>query len=370
VLACLPRPSAAVALVVGALLLAASPSVPAAAASSSVAAVSQPLAHPARAGAGYLARQLADAESSGDGILTSGGYGQVGETIDAELSLAAAKVAAGQQASTLAALKPQVGSYVSYRGTYYAGSLAKMMIVVQAEGQNPNTFGSVPLLRKLRAMRCTAVAKPAGCTKADIGLYKSYDPHGTGNAYNSTIYQSLALIALSRTPKSPAGSAVSWLAGQQCTDGGFQTAIRSASAACTSEDVDTTSYAAQALAATGATAAAHRAAAYVAGAQRSNGSLASASGRASANSTALAAQAFLAVGGSYRADASSARSYLVSEQSGCSAAPAKRGAVAAPADGDATFASSQAVQALAGTPLADIRGSGSRSYVPRVGCGS
>lgn len=365
------RPVAALALVVGAALTPAAAAVQPAAAAVHPTSAAQPAAattSPTKAGAGYLARQLAAADNSSDGILTSGGYPQVGETIDALLSLAAAHVASGQQTTTVAALRPQARSYVSYRGTFYAGSLAKMTLAAQAGGTNPNRFGGVALLNRLRAMECTAVGSPTGCTKADLGLYKSVDPHGTGNAYNSTVYQSLALIALSRTPHRPSAAAARWLVGQQCPDGGFQTAVAASSAqACTSEDNDSTSFAAQALAAVGSRSAAHRAAAYLAYNERSSGAFDSLSGAPSANSTALAAQALIAVGG-FADYASSAEGYLVSRQSGCAAAPAMRGAIAAPADGDPTFATSQAVQGVSGTPLARISGAGSSAVVPRLRC--
>lgn len=362
------RLAAVAAVVVGAVLCAG--------ATTAAAATPTATTDPARAGAGYLARQLAVAPG---GLLQSGGYPRQGETIDALLSLAAAKVAAGQQAATLRVLTGQEASYVSYPQqdgsvVYYPGSLGKLALAVQAEGADPDTVGPVRLLTQLRSMQCIAADPMTApkCTAAEVGLYKSYDSDvadGSDDAYNSTVNQSLAMIALSGTPTPPSRTAVSWLVGQQCRDGGYQTAIRTDPAtACTAEDADSTSLATQALAANGSPTAAGNAAGYLAAHQASAGSLTGASGAASANSTALAAQAFTAVGGPYAADAARARDYLVSVQAGCAAPAATRGSVSAPADGDATFATSQAVQGIVGTPLARISATGSTAAVPTLAC--
>lgn len=372
------RLAAALALLAGALLFtgpatataATSAGAAAATTASSMTAVST--GDPARAAGGYLARQLAAAPG---GLLQSGGFAQQGETIDALLSLASTKVAASQQAQTLGVLHGQESSYISYAGTYYPGSLGKLTLAIQAEGGNADTFGQVPLVSKLLSMECTAQGTPTGCTSTDVGLYKSVDPSapaGTdGNAYNSTVSQSLAMIALSRTATPPSAAAVRWLVGQQCADGGFQTAIRTVSAAaCSSEDGDSTAFATQALVAAGSTPAATKAATFLAGKQARDGSLTGASGKGSANSTALAAQAFTAVDGSYAADAARAQGYLRTVQAGCSAPAVKRGSVSAPADGDAAFATSQGAQGLVGTPLAKISREGSTSAVPTLDCAS
>ncbi|GHF59050.1 hypothetical protein GCM10018790_41280 [Kitasatospora xanthocidica] len=79
------------------------------------------------------------------------------------------------------------------------------------------------------------------------GLYGKGDP-----TYDGVWRQSLALIALSGAKVTPADSAVAWLAGQQCEDGGWPS-YRAAGAACDpkSEDSNATALAVQALVALG-----------------------------------------------------------------------------------------------------------------------
>ncbi|MFJ2578642.1 prenyltransferase/squalene oxidase repeat-containing protein [Kitasatospora aureofaciens] len=90
---------------------------------------------------------------------------------------------------------------------------------------------------------------PTSPTAAAVpeGLYGKGDPK-----YDGVWRQSLALIALAGAKVTPADSAVSWLAGQQCEDGGWPS-FRAAGAACDAktEDSNATAVAVQALVALG-----------------------------------------------------------------------------------------------------------------------
>ncbi|MFD8755479.1 prenyltransferase/squalene oxidase repeat-containing protein [Kitasatospora sp. NPDC059577] len=79
------------------------------------------------------------------------------------------------------------------------------------------------------------------------GLYGKGDP-----TYDGVWRQSLALTALTAAKVTPADSAVGWLTGQQCEDGGWPS-YRAAGAACDpkTEDSNATAVAIQALAALG-----------------------------------------------------------------------------------------------------------------------
>jgi hypothetical protein len=94
-----------------------------------------------------------------------------------------------------------------------------------------------------------AAATPAPTPGATIGLFGSQDP-----TYDGVYRQSLAIVGLVASGHTPDANAVSWLLGQQCSDGAF-TAYRAnpAATACTAatEDENATAAAIQALTALG-----------------------------------------------------------------------------------------------------------------------
>ncbi|MDH6131908.1 hypothetical protein P3T37_001282 [Kitasatospora sp. MAA4] len=83
---------------------------------------------------------------------------------------------------------------------------------------------------------------------APAALYGKSDP-----TYDGVWRQSLALTALAAAKITPADSAVAWLTGQQCADGGWPSFRANTAAACTvsTEDSNATSVAVQALATLG-----------------------------------------------------------------------------------------------------------------------
>ncbi|MET9402187.1 prenyltransferase/squalene oxidase repeat-containing protein [Kitasatospora sp. NPDC002965] len=88
----------------------------------------------------------------------------------------------------------------------------------------------------------------AGATALPEGLYGKGDP-----TYDAVWRQSLSLTALAAAKVTPADSAVSWLTGRQCADGGWLSYRADVSAACdpTQADSNATAAAIQALVALG-----------------------------------------------------------------------------------------------------------------------
>ncbi|MFD0276666.1 prenyltransferase/squalene oxidase repeat-containing protein [Kitasatospora sp. NPDC127111] len=89
---------------------------------------------------------------------------------------------------------------------------------------------------------------PSAAAPAPAGLYGKGDP-----TYDGVWRQSLALTALAGAKVTPADSAVSWLTGQQCADGGWPSFRADTAAACdaATEDSNATAVAIQALVALG-----------------------------------------------------------------------------------------------------------------------
>ena len=61
-----------------------------------------------------------------------------------------------------------------------------------------------------------AAATVAATTPANVGLFGAQDP-----TYDGVYRQSLSIIGLVATGRSPDAAAVNWLLAQQCTDGSF-----------------------------------------------------------------------------------------------------------------------------------------------------
>ncbi|MEU9041248.1 MULTISPECIES: prenyltransferase/squalene oxidase repeat-containing protein [unclassified Kitasatospora] len=165
------------------------------------------------------------------------------------------------------------------------------------------------------------------------GLYGKSDP-----TYDGVWRQSLALTALTAAKVTPADSAVGWLTGQQCEDGGWPS-YRAAGAACDpkTEDSNATAVAIQALVALGGhQPAVDKGVAWLKANQNADGSWAYNPGSpGDANSTGLAVNALFAA----RTDPASvakpgsgagknAFDGLAAFQLGCSAPADQRGAFA------------------------------------------
>lgn len=232
-------------------------------------------------------------------------YADSGATNDAILALASS--GAGQNEMNHVA-DWAVSNGPSYYGTgaeRYAGALSKQIVALKAAGRSVSS-----LVAELQALETTS---------GRFSDKTEYDD------YSNTISQSWVLIALKKAGINPSAKSVTFLKSSQCADGGFR--LDPAATTCAS-DADGTSFAVQALAAVGDSAAATRGADYLASKQQSDGGVVGSAQAPSANSnsTGLAAVAFSVTGKS--ANAARATAFVKSLQFGCDAPAALRGAIA------------------------------------------
>ncbi|MFJ4799253.1 prenyltransferase/squalene oxidase repeat-containing protein [Kitasatospora purpeofusca] len=310
---------------------------------------------PDAAAAGWLARQLVNGDHF-ESVFDGTAYPDQGLTIDAVLAFAAAG-SADQAAARATAWLARPDILVGYLGDgtteAYAGATAKLLLAAEVRGTSPSAFGGVDLPARLRSL-----LTPSG----------RFSDRSQWGDYSNAFGQSLALIALQRTPGGAPASAVDFLAAAQCADGGFPIAFGQPT--CTA-DTDATALAAQALAATGRSAKAKAGLDWLTAHQNTDGGFAAAGATTSnANSTGLATSALLP-GGRFISGLKGWSS-LVKLQQGCSADPAVRGAVAYDASGfnsaNATRATAQAVLGLSGQGLAGLSAHGARPSAPTLAC--
>ncbi|MFF7586237.1 peptidase [Kitasatospora purpeofusca] len=310
---------------------------------------------PDAAAAGWLARQLVDGDHF-ESVFDGTAYPDQGLTIDAVLAFAAAGSAdqAAARATDWLARPDILSGYLGDGTTEaYAGATAKLLLAAEVRGTAPSAFGGVDLPARLRSL-----LTPSG----------RFSDRSQWGDYSNAFGQSLALIALQRTPGGAPASAVDFLAAAQCADGGFPVAFGQAT--CTA-DTDATALAAQALAATGRSAKAKAGLDWLTAHQNADGGFAAAGATVSnANSTGLATAALLP-GGRFISGLKGWSS-LVKLQQGCSADPAVRGAVAYDATGfnpaNAARATAQAVLGLSGQGLAGLSAHGARPSAPTLAC--
>jgi hypothetical protein len=303
----------------------------------------------------FLAGQL---QTGGDHFTVTG-YADYGATIDAVLALDAAKTGQGEAGRATSYVVKNAAAYNSYGTALYAGATAKLLVFAQAQG--------LPTARYLTQLK--SLEQPTG----------QFQDRPATQDYSNTIGQSLAIVGLTRAGQSDA-SAVSFLAKQQCADGGFRMSFTGS--ACTG-DTDATSLAVQALSAAGGhQAEIAKAASFIASKQQANGGVVEPASQASANanSSGLAAVAFTLAGRT--AEATKAKNFVSSLQLGCSAPSALRGAIAfdqkgfqalkakgakaAPSDQERR-ASSQALLALDPQPYLTLRAGGA-TVAPALTC--
>ncbi len=312
---------------------------------------------------GTTGRQAADAAHFVAATLAAGGHHYVypgtasldgGNTVDAILALDGVGVGRDEAAAAAAYLVAHLGDYVGAGGETYAGPTAKALLAVLAQGLDPHDVGGTDLLARLAGLETSS------------GRFSDVSAWGD---YSNTIGQSLAVIALARAGETVSGTAVAYLAGLQCPDGGF---TNDPAAEVCESDPDATAFAVQALLSVSVptldtSAAAAAGLDYLTGIQTGAGGVASSTGGPNANSTGVAAQAFAAGG---RASAlAAAQSFLAGLQYDCSYAARLRGGIAfqasdraarsatAPADTDLR-ATPQAALGLAGGTLAAVTSDG------------
>ncbi len=363
-------------------LLTASVVVPLGLAGSSAAAASPTTTDPASAGAGYLARQLLGPNADHYNFPDTGGTASPdeGNTIDGVLAMDAAGVSqtAAARAMAYLATKANVVDYLTFGGyspAYAPGSLAKLALAAEAQDIDPHNVGGVDLIQSLKDEECPHAGNASCADASDTGYFKDPDTMG---GYQSLLTQGLALIALSRTAADKADApAIAFPVKQRCSDGLYP-ADKPASSPCATGDVETTAFVLQGLKAAGAPDAVGLVA--LKGRQKPSGGFATkdGSGVANANATAVAVQALLAVGDT--TGAGRGQAFLRTLQFTCSDPEAARGAVQLEAkvdkvtgartyDADSALrATTQAVQALAGKPLASITSTGASAGSPVLDC--
>ena len=330
-------------------------------AASASAAAATTTTSPAKAAAGWLARQLSGPNHDHYSVSFGGSsFPDAGETIDGLLAMDAAHVAQTAAVRVTKWLKANAKDYATGSGftpgTYYPGSLAKLLLAAEAQHANVHSVGGLDLVKELKK------------EEQPDGAYKNTGDKDFGA---TPVAQSLALIALSHTGSIsswPDAKAIAWLVGQQCGDGGFTSSTQS-SPAKTCTDVDATAYAAQALLTVHSSAAA-AALRWLGAHHNSDGGYGlDTTGKASSNSnsTALAVQARLEAGYSVSAPLR----WLRQHQIGCSGLSGRRGAVRLASGysyATALRATTQAGQSLAQRWLGDIDNANATTAEPRLAC--
>ncbi len=319
---------------------------------------------PAKAAAGYLARQLV----GGDHYVFDfdGKTPDAGLTADGVFGMAAAKASGTALTAATGWLATNAGDYIDAAGAFggpFPGSYAKLALVAEVTGGDPDAFGGLDLLGELTALECPAAGR-ADCAPTETGLFKNATKDG---GFPNVVTQALAVLALSRSDASadqPDTAAVDFLVGQQCPNGGFPSLIPAAGATCVS-DVDGTAFAVQGLVSAGRDGPAGKALNWLQSVRRPDGSFVG-NGAPNANSTAVAVQALLAGG----RDAAQSVGWLRARQVGCAGLPAQHGAVtyAGTFDKSALRATTQAAAALAGAPLTTLTSAGAAPDAPVLAC--
>ncbi|MFG2820316.1 prenyltransferase/squalene oxidase repeat-containing protein [Kitasatospora sp. NPDC048365] len=235
-------------------------------------------------------------------------------------------------------------------GLLLAGTAAAPALAESASA-TPSAPASSPSTAPSTATTPAPAAVPAG-------LYGKGDP-----GYDGVWRQSLALTALKQNEVVPAESAVGWLLGQQCADGGWPSFRADTATACDpkTEDSNATAVAVQALVALGGhTEPVAKAVQWFKANQNTDGTWSYNPGSpGDTDSTALAVSALLAAGADpagVARDGHSAYDGLAGFQLGCASPADQRGAFAyQPVAGSPltanVLASSQAALAAAGGRL-------------------
>jgi hypothetical protein len=311
---------------------------------------------PAKAAAGFLARHLTGPHKDHYAVTFQGtAYPDAGETADGVLGMDAAGVAQDAAKRATAWLAANAKSYAAGSGSYYPGSLAKLLLVAEAQHADLHSFGGLDLVKLLQQDE-----QPDG----------SFGNTGDKQYGTTVVGDALSLIALTHAHSLyawPDAKAIGWLAGQQCGDGGFTNTVQ-ATPAAKCADVDTTAYAAQALLQVHSRAAALAMHWLLVHQNRDGGfGLAGAQQSSNANSTALAVQALREAGYGY----GKALTWLAKHQQRCSAPSSRRGAVVFQSSYDADTAiraTTQAAQALALKYLGGISNTNAAAAAPALTC--
>jgi hypothetical protein len=179
-------------------------------------------------GAGYLAEQI----DAGGGHLVSFGSADITNTAYAVLGLHAAGVGAKQNARAIAFLKTQVANMVGSDGKDDPAALGYVIMAAVASKQNPRHFGGNKPVNDLVA-RLLGTERRTG---RDAGLFGTSDP-----TFDGSFRQGVALAALAAAGVNPRKVLLPaiWLAGQQCTNGLWESYRPNVSVPCVAADPNT-----------------------------------------------------------------------------------------------------------------------------------
>jgi len=340
---------------------------------------------PPQAAAGWLASQLVDGDHievtidlDGNGQITDDErFPDYGLTADTVIALAAAGVGGDASAAATDYLETNIELYVGDadtdddgvddpEGEYYAGALAKALLLADVTGRDATDFGGVDLVSRLLA------------TQTPSGRFSDISQYGD---FSNNIGQSLAVIALQRTDQRLlTGNATDYLRAQQCLDGGAQDGNVAISpdqdpCAADSTSIDTTAFAFQAFESLDDGLPVTRAREFLVRSQGPDGGFAD-QGIVNSNSTGLAAQVLTF--GESGAAGDAAVQWLLDHQLGCSAPADQQGAIAFTDGPDglplfddrALRATTQAVPGLADVLLLSVSSAGSTPAAPRLDCQS
>jgi hypothetical protein len=313
--------------------------------------------------AAYGAAWLATTVTAGGYVEDSNGDPAPGATVGTALALAAAGVEQDTFDRIVAWLEDNVDAYVVTDGADNAGRLGYLLLLADAAGLDPTTFGGTDLVARLEAT--LGALEP--------GLYGVASP-----TFDGVFRQGVALLGLASAGVTPAAAAVDWIVDQQCDGaspttavGGWEAYRADPGVPCSAPDpglfvgpdTNSSSLATQALAELGVTPDSD-ALGFFETSQNDDGGFAYIPGDVSdPNSTGLVIQAIIA-GGEDPATApwldggASPYTSLLSWQLGCDEVVADRGAFASPFSDGApdSFATAQAVLGAAerAFPLGEV----------------
>lgn len=244
------------------------------------------------AAASWLAGELQN------GVLSTSGFPDYGESIDAGFSLQAIGNHAADVTDVADAVQAGGTSYLEYSyvdgADTFAGqsanATAKAMAFFQSLSAPRTTVGSINLQNRLESLTTASGRIEDVSTKNSVP---------DGQNYANTLGQAFAARALSAAGSTEAPAARTFLLGQQCASGYFRLSFTAADPTCATGDaanIDATAIAAAQLAAisgppTAVTDAITRARTWLASVQNCDGSFGSGDDGENANTTGLAATA-------------------------------------------------------------------------------
>ena len=135
-----------------------------------------------------------------------------GDTVQAVLAFETTKDENALAGKALTYLSKHINAYVKVGGQDAPGQLSYLILAAVGAGQDPAAFGGTDLVGRLEATIRT--------TGAQVGLFGVQSPTFNG-AYRQGL--SLGALAAAGVSGSPVAPAITWLEGQRCASGGWET---------------------------------------------------------------------------------------------------------------------------------------------------